>query len=109
VAARHRSAAALPSGTYTRPASLDDTGLVVTVYGESGGVERTFDFTGLAGSVELRRAFAAAFDRDSGPGGAWRSGVTCVNVYNTIRRFLRHLADQNPAPATPDAQAPGRN
>lgn len=46
---RHDRGAALPPGGYTRPASLDQAGLLVTVYGESGGVEGVLDFTRLAG------------------------------------------------------------
>jgi hypothetical protein len=62
MAARHGRKALLPAGDFTRPASVDDTGLIVTLYGESGGVEGTFDFTGLKGSLLLRQAFAAALD-----------------------------------------------
>jgi hypothetical protein len=101
VAGRHRRAAALPSGAYARPASLDDTGLLVTVYGESGGVEGTFDFTPMPGSLELRRAFAAAFDRRSGPGGTWRTRASCGGGYNYIRDFLRWAAARNDPPRSP--------
>ncbi len=82
---RHQRRAALPSGAYSRPAPLDDTGLVVTVYGESGGVEGVWDFMPLPGSLELRRAFAAAFDRRCGPAGTWRAWATCWGGYECLR------------------------
>src|ERR1700741_218408 len=88
---RHQRRAALPGAGYTRPSSLDPTGLIVTVFGESGGVEGTFDFTVVPGGIELRRAFAAALDRKSGPAGAWRSGETCRNGYWALRGFLEDL------------------
>ena len=95
---RNRREAALPPPDYLRPASLGTTGLVVTVFGEGGGIERSFDFSTLPGSLELRQAFAAAFDRRSGPGGAWRSGETCRNGYYAIRAFLEHLSAGQDAP-----------
>ncbi|RYE38208.1 MAG: hypothetical protein EOP24_47550, partial [Hyphomicrobiales bacterium] len=82
---RHHRRAALPGAGYTRPSSLDPTGLIVTVFGESSGVEGTFDFTTLPGTIELRRAFAAALDRKSGPGGTWRSGEMQERVLGTAR------------------------
>ena len=97
---RHQRRAALPGAGYTRPSSLDPTGLIVTVFGESGGVEGTFDFTVVPGGIELRRAFAAALDRRSGPAGAWRSGETCRNGYWALRGFLEHLVARDDAPST---------
>ncbi len=97
---RGQAKAALPSSDYARPASTDSTGLVVTVFGESGGVEASFDFSGLTGSVELRRAFAGALDARSGPGGAWRSGETARNGYWALRAFLEYLSAAEHAPAT---------
>ena len=97
---RHRRRATLPGAGYTRPSSLDPTGLIVTVFGESGGVEGIFDFTNMPGSVELRRAFAAALDRRSGPAGTWRSGETCRNGYWALRAFLEYVVARVDAPAT---------
>jgi hypothetical protein len=97
---RHQRRAALPGTGYARPSSLDPAGLIVTVFGESGGVEGTFDFTTLPGSIELRRAFAAALDRKSGPSGAWRSGETCRNGYWALRAFVEHLVASDDAPST---------
>jgi hypothetical protein len=97
---RHQRRAALPGADYARPSSLDPTGLIVTVFGESGGVEGTFDFTALPGSIELRRAFAAALDRKSGPAGTWRSGETCRNGYWALRAFLEYLAARSDAPSS---------
>jgi hypothetical protein len=88
VPGRHDRRAALPSGGYARPASLDETGLLVTVYGENGNVEGVFDFSRLAGSLDLRRAVAAAFDRKSGPGGTWRAWATRAGTYTHVRGFL---------------------
>jgi hypothetical protein len=97
---RDQRKAALPPPDYTRPTSLDAAGLVVTVFGESGGVEGSFDFSTVPGAVGLRRAFAAALDRQSGPGGTWRSGETARNGYWALRAFLGHMAAQDGAPQT---------
>ncbi|WP_159929370.1 hypothetical protein [Rhodococcus sp. WAY2] len=99
-ARRHQRRAALPGAGFTRPSSLDPTGLIVTVFGESSGVEGTFDFTTLPGSIELRRAFAAALDRKSGPAGTWRSGETCRNGYWALRAFLEYLLTRDDAPSS---------
>ncbi|WP_433709265.1 hypothetical protein ACQP2U_22340 [Nocardia sp. CA-084685] len=104
---RHQRRAALPGASYTRPSSLDPTGLLVTVFGESGGVEGTFDFTPLPGSIELRRAFAAALDRKSGPAATWRSGETCRNGYWALRAFLEYLVGRDDAPSTAAQISPG--
>lgn len=95
---RNQRKAALPPSDYARPASRDAADLVVTVFGESCGVEGTFDFSTLPGSLELRRAFAAALDRKSGPGGAWRSGETSRNGYWALRAFLEYLMAQEDVP-----------
>ena len=97
---RNQRKAALPPSDYTRPASRDTAGLVVTVFGESGGVEGAFDFSTLPGSVELRQAFATALDRKSGPAGAWRSGETSRNGYWALRAFLEYLTTQTDPPQT---------
>jgi hypothetical protein len=98
VPGRHDHRAALPSRGYARSASLDETGLLVTVYGESGGVEGVFDFSRLAGSLDLRRAMAAAFDRKSGPGGTWRAWATCDGTFKHVRGFLAWLAGRDDPP-----------
>ena len=104
---RHQRRAALPGAGYTRPSSLDPTGLIVTVFGESGGVEGIFDFTNMPGSVELRRAFAAALDRRSGPAGTWRSGETCRNGYWALRAFLEYVVARVDAPCHGGRDQPG--
>jgi hypothetical protein len=98
VPGRHDRRAALPSSGYARPASLDETGLLVTVYGENGSVEGVLDFTKLAGSLDLRRAIAAALDRKSGPGGTWRAWATCDGVYKHVCGFLAWLAARDDPP-----------
>lgn len=97
---RNQRKAALPSSDYARPPSRDATGLVVTVFGESGSTEGTFDFAALPGSLELRRAFAAALDRKSGPGGTWRSGETSRNGYWALRALLEYLTTREDVPQT---------
>jgi hypothetical protein len=108
VPGRHDRRAALASGGYARPASLDETGLLVTVYGESSGVEGVFDFTRLAGSLELRRAMAAAFDRKSGPGGTWRAWATCDGAFKHVCGFLTWLAGRGRPAADRRGYHPGR-
>lgn len=94
---RNRRKAALPAAGYTRPASLDASGLVVTVFAENGEVEGVFDFGRLPGGLELRRSLAAALDQRSGPGGTWRSGSSARAGYYAARAFLAH-ADGLPEP-----------
>jgi hypothetical protein len=60
MAGRRTRKAILPEAGYTRPASLDDGGLNVTVYEEDGTVAGVCDFTRLPGSAEQRRGFALA-------------------------------------------------
>lgn len=97
---RHRGTAALPGSDWSRPASMDETGLQVTLYSETGSVEAQFDFSTLAGGIELRRAFAAAFDKQSGPNGPWRAKSTCVQGLSTVRSFLCHLSSLSDPPLT---------
>jgi hypothetical protein len=97
---RHGRTAALPSPGFERPASLDETGLIVTVHGENGGTEGVFDFTPMPGAVALRREAAAAFDRKSGPSGTWRARATCRTAHRNIKAFLGWLAAREQPPAT---------
>lgn len=89
---RHARKAALPAADYTRPASLDVTGLIVTVFGENGGTEGVCDFGRLKGSLALRRSLAAGFDKIAGPGGTWRSGATTKNGFRYAKDFLDYLS-----------------
>ncbi|WP_239396370.1 hypothetical protein [Frankia sp. CiP3] len=95
MAGRHTARAVLPQAGYRRPASLDPTGLVVSVWAENGGVEGVFDFTPLPGSVALRQALAAAFDSKSGPGGPWRARATCATAHKYVAEFMRWLDTQD--------------
>jgi hypothetical protein len=112
VAGRHGRQAALPPGGFTRPASLSADGLRVTVYDEDGTLAGVCRFDRLAkggpmpGSLELRRAFAAAFDRKSGPGGTWRSLATCQNSRKSVIAFLAFAAGHPDAPQTPQEITP---
>lgn len=100
--AGHRTRKAiLPAAGYARPASLDDSGLKVTVYEEDDTVAGVCDFTRLPGSTELRRAFAIAVDCKSGPGGTWRSYATCRYGLQVVRVFLTHLAGRENPPQSP--------
>ncbi|MGP3913026.1 hypothetical protein [Nonomuraea sp. 10N515B] len=97
---RHGRKAALPPSGFTRPPSLSSDGLRVTVFEEDGTVGGVCDFTQtpngrvIPGSLELRRAFAAAFDRKSGPGGTWRSFSTCLFSYRAIYAFLEFASQR---------------
>jgi hypothetical protein len=100
VPGRHGRTAALPSPGFERAASLDETGLVVTVHGENGGTEGVFDFAPMPGAPALRREMAAAFDRKSGPSGTWRAQATCKTARRNIKIFLGWLAAREHSPAT---------
>ncbi len=97
---RHTRRAALPPVSYTRPEPVDATGLVVTVFGESGGIEARFDFGALPASRELLIACAAGFARLAGPDCPWRAAATCENAYKAIRAFLRYAAALPTPPRT---------
>ncbi|MFI6031579.1 hypothetical protein [Amycolatopsis magusensis] len=88
----------MPGADYTRPASRDATGLVVTVLAENGEGQRVFDFSRLTGALTLRRELAAAFDARCGPGGTWRSARTAHGGYYAARTFLSYLDDLDHAP-----------
>jgi hypothetical protein len=89
----------LPPRGYTRPAALDGSGLVVTVFGESGGVEGCYDFSALPGPRELLVACAAGFERLAGPNRCWRAAATCENSYKAIRAFVQYLDGLERPPA----------
>ena len=111
--ARHGRQAALPPGGFTRPPSLSADGLHVTVYEEDGTVAGVCDFERTAksgpvpGSLPLRKALAAAFDRKAGPGGAWRSFATCRNARKSVIAFLAFASQQPKPPRTPGEITPG--
>ncbi len=96
---RHTRQASLPAAGYARPGPLDADGLVVTVFGESGGVEATFDFGALPGSRALLVACASGFERLAGPDRPWRAAATCLTGYKVIREFLRYAATLDAPPA----------
>ncbi len=112
MAGRHSRRAALPPSGFTRPSSLSADGLQVTVYEEDGTVAGVCDFDRLVkggpmpGSLELRKAFAAAFDHKSGPGGTWRSYATCRNSRKSLIAFLTFVAGHPEAPQTPQEITP---
>jgi hypothetical protein len=107
VPARHGRQAALPPSGFTRPPSLSADGLHITVYEEDGTVAGICDFERLVksgpmpGSLELRKAFAAAFDRKAGPDRAWRSFSTCRNARKSVVAFLTFISRQPQAPQAP--------
>lgn len=100
MAGRHQGTAALPDAQYRRPASLDSTGLIATLWSEDGVNAGVFDFGPLPGGLQLRQQFAAAFDRKIGPAGHWRSWDTCYTGYQSVRLLLRGLAASEQPPET---------
>ena len=99
---RGRAKAALPAAQFSRPASIDPSGLVLTVFGEGGGIERIVDFTGAPGSPTLRRALLQALDALSGPGRRWRSGLSVRGASLAARSFLAFTAALDDAPHVAD-------
>lgn len=95
---RNQRKATLPPAGYLRPDVVDETGLVFTLFGESGGVVGRWDFSTLVGSLALHQAFTAAFARLAGPSARWRAWDTCNNGYGAIRHFARHLASLDRPP-----------
>ncbi|MEU9840694.1 hypothetical protein AB0C69_15880 [Actinomadura sp. NPDC048032] len=77
------------------------------MFEEDGAVAGVCDFTRTAsgrvmpGSVALRKAFAAAFDRKSGPSGGWRSIETCRNAHKALFHFLKFVSEQETPPQVP--------
>lgn len=89
---RHVRRAGLPPASFTRADHVDASGLVVTVFAESGGIEGRFDFAALPGPGPLLTACAQGFARLAGPDASWRAGPTCQSGFKVIREFLRYLA-----------------
>ena len=104
---RNRRKAALPANGYTRPASLDASSLVVTVFAENGESDGVFDFARLPGALPLRTALARALDTRSGPGGTWRSGRTAHSGYYAARDFLTHIEGLSELPESIQDITPG--
>ena len=101
--------AALPSGKYSRPATMlgDGNSISVTVYAETGHGSKDFQFHKMKLGPELENAFAEGFERATGPGGTRRTLESAENLYRGLRAFAgllnalpsppRKLSDLRPA------------
>src|SRR5438445_1768813 len=103
---RGRGKASLPPTQFSRPVSIDSNGLVLTVFGEGGGIERIVDFTDTPGSPELRRALLKGLDALCGPGRRWRSGLSVRGASLAARSFLAFTAALNDAPQVAEHLTP---
>lgn len=92
--------AALPQPGFRRPDTLSAAGLVVSVTGEDGGHNGTYDFTDAAGAPQLKRELVAAFARLASSAGTWTTAGTCRVHARSLRRFLRFVEDNAPQVAS---------
>jgi hypothetical protein len=88
--------AALPQSGYRRPDILSTDGLVVTVVGEDGRDNGSYDFRDAAGADQLKRELVAVFAALASAAGTWTTAGTCRAYAKVLRRFLRFAADHTP-------------
>jgi hypothetical protein len=103
---RARRRAALPGAGFTRPAAVDESGLVFTLYGESGGIEGVYRFADMPGGVGLRRALVRGLAEVCGPGREWRSANSAANARGALRAFLTFASTQPDPPQAPEHLTP---
>lgn len=82
---------------------LSADGLVVSVVGEDGRDNGTYDFRDVAGTGPLKGELVAVFARLAWSAGTWTTAGTCRANARALRRFLRFAADHVP-PVTCTAQ-----
>jgi hypothetical protein len=76
---------------------LSADGLVVSVVGEDGRDNGTYDFTDAAGAGQLKHELVAVFARLASSAGTWTTARTCRVNARALRRFLRFAADRVPS------------
>ncbi len=89
-----RRRAAMPDPGWAPPSRIDDSGLKVTVTDEGSTNSRIIDFTNLPGPVELRRQFAAALERKTGPTGTWKRIQTVSRLTESLPPFCAYLDER---------------
>jgi hypothetical protein len=98
--------ATLPQAGYRRPDMLSADGPVVSVVGEDGRDNGTYDFTDAAGAGQLKHELVAVFARLASSAGTWTTARTCRVNARALRRFLRFAADRVPPVTCPDEITP---
>ena len=91
--------AALPAKGYTRPKTIDPSGLVVTHTSEDGTTTTRFDFRAVNCPAALRTSLVQGFANACGQGGRWRSPETARASAVALRRFIREIGA---LPESPD-------
>jgi hypothetical protein len=88
----------LPPGDFAADPPLGAGGLVVTVVNKAG-LEKAFDFAGLAVPGPMQRSLAAAFAAQSR---RWSGHASADLYWRRLRLFARFLSEQADAPADLD-------
>jgi|GEM_PF-920101 len=90
--------AAMPAPGYSRPAQVNESGLVVTHVTEDGSSVSTFDFTTVDCPPDLLRSLVQGFAVATGQAGRWKSAVSADAGAGILRRFVRDICEQDNAP-----------
>jgi hypothetical protein len=95
--------AVLPAAGYQTPARLllGQGRCTVRVTTEDGRLSKDFDFTQMPISRDLQIAFAAAFDRRTGPCGTCKTLSSAAGCYYGLRRFADYLSGLPSPPRSP--------
>ena len=110
MSAQRRTAAVTPPAGYSRPAGLVPGTLRVT-YQTEDGANTTYDFGAInygsydPAPAEVVEPLAAAFAKVSGPSGSWNRDSTVQAGWETVKRFLRFVAEHWNVAAVTDLSA----
>lgn len=89
-----RRRVAMPEPGWAPPSRIDESGLKVTVTDEGSANSCIIDFTNLPGPEELRRQFASALERKTGPTGTWKRIQSVRPLTESLAPFCAYLADR---------------
>jgi hypothetical protein len=81
----------MPEPGWTPPSRIDASGLKVTVTDEGSANSRVIDFANLPGPEELRRQFALALERKTGPTGTWTRIQSVRPLSESLPPFCAYL------------------
>lgn len=88
----------MPPVGYQRPNQVDLDGISVIHVSEDGATQRVFDFGTLECPPALLRSLVQGFAVATGAGGRWRSTSSAEAGAGNLRRFIRDIMQQEPAP-----------
>ena len=84
-----------PEAGYSRPAKESHDSLVHSVYGETGELFGTFDFSDVKAPGQIMVELVDAFRKGTGSSGRWRSKSSVREVASLLRRFAVDITKAN--------------